>query len=211
LADYAVLYAGNQRQKVFKTLLQAAQNSKVPAVQAKFVHDCLSKGKMLDPSNYLYEPELKRKRRRSASVASVEPESDDDPPSIDEAERRRLAKNARESERRKKNKMVKEQEAMQNTSRSPAVKTPKPTPKRAKSVDVSYPRATDGPRTPSPPPGSTRETCPQGYKFSPAENDFALRFAKTMIDRDYKISQTAVITAIHKKVSVLESPTKTLF
>ena len=160
---------------------------------------------MLDPTNYLYEPEFKRKRKRSASAASVESESEseDGSPVIDEAERKRLAKNVREAERRMRIKMAKEQEAMQNTSPSPVVKTPKPTPRRAKSVDASYPKATDGPRTPSPPPEDTRETCPQGYRFSQAENDFALRFAKTMIDRDYTISQTAVVNAIHKKVSVL--------
>ena len=208
LADYAILYAGNQRQKVFKTLLQAAHNAHVPAVQSKFVHDCLSRGKMLDPADYLYEPELKRKRRRSVSVRSVE--SEDDASEIDEAERKRLAKNARQTERR--HRMALEQVATQNSSPSlRSVKPPKPTPKRAMSVDANYPRATDGPRTPSPPPESTRETCPQGYKFSRAENDFALQFAKTLIDRDYKISQTVVVNAIHKKVSGTRRPTKSLF
>jgi hypothetical protein len=209
LANYAILYAGNQRQKVFKTLLQAAHTANVPAVQSKFVHDCLSMGKILDPANYLYEPELKRKRRRSASVKSVESESEDEASEIDEVERRRLARNAQQAERRLRMKI---EQANQNSSPPlGSVKPRKPTLKRAKSVDANYPRATDGPRTPSPPPESSRETCPQGYKFSRAENDFALQFAKTLLDRDYKISQSAVVNAIHKKVSGLRRPTKSLF
>jgi hypothetical protein len=209
LADYAILYAGNQRQKVFKTLLQAAHNAGVPAVQAKFVHDCLSKGQLLDPTKYLYEPELKRKRKRSASIES-ESEDEDDPPEIDETERKRLEKNARQAERRMRLKMAKEQEAEQNDNPSPAtVKTPKPTPRRVKSIGASYPKATYGPRTPSPPAESARERCPQGYKFSQAENDFALRFGKTMLDRDHTISQSAVVNAIYKKVgSYLEKADK---
>jgi len=208
LANYAILYAGSQRQKVFKTLLQAAHTANVPAVQSKFVHDCLSRGKILDPANYIYEPELKRKRRRSASVRSVESESEDDASEIDKAERKRLAKNARQTEKRFRMKIG--QAANQNPPLG-SVKPPKPTPKRAKSVEANYPRATDGPRTPSPPPESTRETCPQGYKFSQPENEFALQFAKTLIDRDYKISQSAVVNAIHKKVSGFRRPTKSRF
>lgn len=209
LADYAILYAGNQKQKVFKTLLQATHNADVPAVQAKFLYDCLSKGKVLDPTNYLYEPEFKQKLKRSVSRASIESESESESegpaPKMDDEDRKRLGKNERERERKK---MQKEQEAKR--SATPVfTRTNFPKARRGKSVDVAYPRATDGPRTPSPPPEYTREPCPQGYKFSRAEDDFALRFAKILIDRDYTISQSAVISAIHKKVSFLfESPWK---
>lgn len=192
LADYAILYSGNQRQKVFKTLLQAAQNAEVPAVQAKFLHECLSRKKLLDPTDYQYEPELKQKRKRSVSTV----ESEDDMP-----EKTHPQKNKQQVERKMN---IKRDKTTQNANASPAsVKVGKVTPKLTKSVDVSYPRASGGPRTPSPPPESALETCPQGYKFSRAENDFALRFAKVMIDRDYTISQSAVVNAIHKKVGVL--------
>lgn len=203
LADFAILYAGNQKQKVFKTLLQAAHNAEVPAVQAKFLHDCFSKNKLLDPADYLYECEPKRKRKRSVSRVSVESESEDNRSEIEKAERKRLEKNAREVERKRRMKIEMEQEAKRTGSSTPARgKTPKRTVRRVKSDDVSYPRATNGPRTPSPPPESAREPCPQGYRFSRAEDDFALQFAKILIDRDYTISQSAVTSAIHKRVSV---------
>jgi hypothetical protein len=192
LADYAILYVGTQQQRIFKILLQTARNANVPAVPAKFVNDCLSKGTLLDPTNYLYELKLKQKRKRPPSITYVESESEDGAPEIDEAEPNGQVKNARLGEvERMRIKMTKEQEA-------------KSTPRRATSAEASgsYPRATNGSRTPTTPPESTRETCPVRYKFSRAEDNFALRFAKVMVNRDCKISQTAVVNAIHKKVSV---------
>ncbi len=202
-ADYAVLYPGNQNQRhnVFKKLLSAAQSAGVPAVQAKFVNECVAENELLESGPFVYRPESTGKRKRSKSAISVEPESEDEDP----VEKRRLAKNARQAERRARVKMemeMEQEEKMRMKPQSSTVSRASSTPRTKSTEKESYPRATDGPRTPTPPQNS-REICPTGYRFSQAENEFALQYAKILIDRDHTVSQSVVTSAIHEKVGCL--------
>jgi len=203
-ADYAVLYPGNQnqRQNVFKKLLSATQSAGVPAVQAKFVNECVAENELLESGPFVYRPESTGKRKRSKSAISVESESVDEE---DPVEKRRLAKNALQNERRARNKIEKEKEQEEKFRMKPQSSTmPRASStRRTKFTEKdSYPKATDGPRTPTPPQNS-REICPTGYRFSQAENEFALQYAKILIDRDHTVSQSLVISAIHEKVGCL--------
>lgn len=196
-ADYAVLYSGNQRHNAFKKLLSAAQSAGIPAVQAKFVNECVAEKRLLESGPFVYQPESTGKRKRSKSAMSVESEDEEN-----RVEKRRLAKNSREVERRTRIKMEKEKEQEEKWNlKPPPPKTPS-SPLANVSEKDTYPRAIDGPRTPTPPQDS-REICSTGYRFSQAENEFALRYAKILIDRDHTVSQSVVISAIHEKVEYL--------
>jgi len=130
----------------------------------------------------MFESQSIRKRKRSVSTVSVESEDDD------HAERSEPDDKVQKKVQGKGIKAEKQPE-MKKVSAKPT------------RYSRSYPRAIDGPRTPTPPPEHTRETWGAGFRFSQAENDFALHYAKILIDRDHEVSQSVVTAAIHKKVN----------
>lgn len=192
-ADYAVLSAGNKRQKVYKSLLSVANSAGVPAIQAKFISECVSENELLDSEPFMFESQSIRKRKRSMSTVSVESEDED------HAENREPGDKVQKNVQGKGLKTEREPEVKKPITREPG-KASKVSAKPTK-YSRSYPRAIDGPRTPTPPPDHTRETWGAGFRFSQAENDFALRYAKILIDRDHEVSQSVVTSAIHKTVS----------
>jgi hypothetical protein len=199
-----VLYAGNQRQKTYEDLLGAARVVGITTVTSKFVKDCVEQKTLLDPSPYSCES-LKKKRKRTISQAE---ESDSQASEVDTAREKQLAyKRAREAIRRNERKQEKQaEEEARSTSKLKTVK-PKPkkliSPKNMVSPTAASASRPAGPRTPTPPPEYVREARGHNYRFSAAENDFALRYGKILVDRDHTISLSAISSAIHKKVTAI--------
>jgi hypothetical protein len=198
-----ILYAGNQRQKTYEDLLGAAHVAGITTVTSKFVKDCVEQKTLLDPSSYSCES-LKKKRKRTISQAEG---SDSQSSEVDTTREKMLAhKRAREAIRRNERKL--EKQAEEEARLTPKVKTIKPKPKKLtppkKTVSAS-PLRPAGPRTPTPPPEYLREAMGNNYRFSTAENDFALRYGKILVDRDHTTSLSAVCSAIHKKVPIFFS------
>lgn len=188
-------------EKGFNDLLSTAQvNGEIP-VPPKFVHDCVAEDRLLDATSYAYGSAVKKKRKRNSSPVL---ESSSDEESLDAAEKKRLAKNQKEAERRKRlmsEKDTAKSKATPKPSSSQPValpaRTPKPIPKARKKAAAS----TSGPRAPTPPGEHTREIWGPGYKFSPAEDEYALRYAKILIDHDHVISLSAIGKAVFEQVS----------
>ncbi len=108
------------RQSARETFIGQAQATGLPAVSARFVHDCLEQHTILDTEPYQFTPASHKRKRTARSTSPVEPESEDEEeeeedeeqkpaeaepesepaPEIDEAERKRLAKNLKERQRR---------------------------------------------------------------------------------------------------------------
>ncbi|KAF9535411.1 hypothetical protein CPB83DRAFT_901138 [Crepidotus variabilis] len=198
IADFVVLTQGAAKaQKVFKDLLAASIAAGRPAVQTKFIHESVEKGRLLDPVAYMFEPGLHKKRKRSMSTASVESED----PMEDEQERQRLAKMA---ERRKQKLLAKEEEKRRERMAVKAKEVKlvtKAKPGRQKVSKQVIPGARPGgERTPSPPPESDKQLTGMGFKFTDAEDQFARKYAKILIDRDHTITRTAVAAAICDKL-----------
>jgi len=200
-----VLYAGNQRQKTYEDLLGAAHVAGITAVTSKFVKECVEQKKLLDPLPYICES-LKKKRKRSISQAG---ESDSQSSEVDTAREKMLAsKREREAIRRNERRLEKQAEAAARPT--PKLKAIKPKPGKEislnKATTVASPSRPAGPRTPTPPPEHLRETRGNHYRFSAAENDFALRYGKILVHRDHTISLSAISSAIHKKVAINPLP-----
>jgi len=199
-----VLYAGNQRQKTYEDLLGAAHVAGITTVTSKFVKDCVEQQTLLDHSLYSCES-LKKKRKRTISQAG---ESDSQGSEVDTAREKLLAhKRAQEAIRRNERKL--EKQAEEEARSASKLKTVKPKPKKLISTKkmvspvIAGPSRPAGPRTPTPPPEYLREARGHNYRFSAAENDFALRYGKILVDRDHTISLSAICNAIHKKVAVI--------
>ncbi|KIM48258.1 hypothetical protein M413DRAFT_62764 [Hebeloma cylindrosporum] len=194
-ADYMVLYAGNQRQKTYEDLLGAARVAGITAVTSKFVKECVEQKRLLDPSPYICES-LKKKRKRSTSQAG---ESDSQCSDVDAPREKLLAaKRAREAIRSNERKLEKQTEAARPLPKPRPIK-PKP-PKQTSPNRMESPLRPAGPRTPTPPPEHLRERMGSHYRFSAAENEFAVRYGKILVDRDHTISASAICSAIHKKL-----------
>lgn len=198
-----VLYAGNQHQKTYEDLLGAARIAGITAVTSKFVKECVEQKTLLNPSPYICES-LKKKRKRSVSQTG---ESDSQGFEVDTAREKMLAaKRAREAIRREERKLEKQAEAAARPAPKLKPIKPKPqnniSPNKMDSTIVGSPSRPAGPRTPTPPPEHLRETRGNHYRFSAAENDFALRYGKLLVNRDHTISLSAISSAIQKKVVI---------
>ncbi|KAF8971379.1 hypothetical protein BDZ97DRAFT_1913867 [Flammula alnicola] len=224
-ADYVVLFPGAKPDKTHDNFVRLAQSSGQPAVPARFVNDCLEQDALLDPTPYLFETIAKTIRKKTLSTATrgspIEPESEDeDEPEpepepdlfvtehISEQERKRRAKCAREAVRRKRLKL--EKEAAQGKIAS--TPTQAPTSKKPSSSQLSTPRKRGrppkkslsdeviivGPRSPTPP--DNQVLWGNGYKFSPEENEYALRYTKLLVERNHEVTMSAVATALTRKM-----------
>ncbi|KAF8905522.1 hypothetical protein CPB84DRAFT_1771647 [Gymnopilus junonius] len=199
-ADYAVLYSGHKNQKTFNDLLKSAQTAGKPAVRSAFVHDCVAEGILLDCTEYEFESTVKRKRKPSVPV-KTEPLSSNDEIDSD-AERKRLAKNAREAERRKRQRSDKERAAKPTSSKSSTasrVKAEEPsTLRRKESINIAP--YLNGRRSPIPPGEHTRQPWSTGYKFTVEEDQFLIEYAQVLIERDYMVSIAAIADRVYSKM-----------
>ena len=208
-ADYVVLYTAGHD---FKALLKSAIAAGKPAVYSRWVTDCVAKEELLDTAEYEFDQSKANptRRRKASSVAPVEDE-----------EGRPLAKI-----KRKRNSLVEEPGPSSQPSQpprqfkfinpapppEPKVGTPKlklaaniqppqivqprPRPVKAKSK-ASTPKV---PPSPSPPPEEDRTLAGRGFIFTDAEIQFLYDYARVLLARDWKISNSAISTAVYKKV-----------
>ena len=142
------------------------------------MHESVAQNTLLDPRDYAFDspPTIKARKRTATQDA-------------DELERRRLAKNARESARRQRLR-----------GEAAELSTP-PKKKNAinKNTDISLP-AHSGPPSPTPPLQHTREMAGGSFKFTDSEREYAIKYAEILFARDHEISNSAVGAALHKKV-----------
>ncbi|CAA7258689.1 unnamed protein product [Cyclocybe aegerita] len=207
-ADYVILYGASKNQKSFNELLKASQVAGKVALQAKFVHDCVEQYRLLDPTPYLYGPMAKRKRKRSTSVASAADDvsEDEDDPEARAKEEKRLKKNQKEAERRQKMRQQQShtkpasQVSKPASSASTSTKAPGPKPSPKKRTSSGKKAVPVGPRPPTPPPEHTRQPWASGFRFSPIEDEYALLYAKVLLDHDRTTSMNAVATALHRQM-----------
>ncbi|KDR84926.1 hypothetical protein GALMADRAFT_233396 [Galerina marginata CBS 339.88] len=188
-ADYMVLYSANKNQKPFKALLESARSAGKPAVPTRFIFDCVNERCLLDEADYEFGSLIKPNSKHSPT--KVEQLSSDD-----DAERKRVARNAREADRRRQSKLDKEAETKAARKIISKTKTEgSPTLKKNHSLDET---SLVGRRTPTPPGEHTRQPWGNNYRFSSAEDKFALDYAEILLDRDHTISHSALGSKIHK-------------
>lgn len=236
-ADYVILFppaGGSKTDKVHETFIGQAQATGLPAVSARFVHDCLEQHTILDTEPYQFTPASHKRKRTARSTSPVEPESEDEEeeeedeeqkpaeaepesepaPEIDEAERKRLAKNLKERQRRQR--IQNELRAFRDSSRpeSPVASAGsssqpssqkkkrgrgRPKNPNAMAITSDTGRST-GPPSPTPPGEHTQVIHYKGFKFSPEEDAFAIAYGKVLVERNHEVSLSSVSNAIYKKV-----------
>jgi len=169
------------------------------AIPSRYIYDCVEQGALLDPSDYEFEVISKTPNKRKQSTLKKKGEQESNDEVDNEVETKRIRKNEREAERRKIIKQKKENEAkaLQKRKIDAETQAEKVSSPKVDAVDVSK---QVGRRTPTPPPEHTREMWGNGYKFSLAENQFALAYAELLVSRDHTVSMNSVCNAIQKKV-----------
>ncbi|KAJ3507859.1 hypothetical protein NLJ89_g6068 [Agrocybe chaxingu] len=198
-ADYVILYGASKNQKSFNELLKASQVAGKVALQAKFVHDCVEQYRLLDPTLYLYGP-----MTRDVS-------EDEDDAEARTKEEKRLKKNEKQNERRQKmreqqshakpaSQVSKPTSSKPASSASSSTKVPGPKPSQKKRTSSGKRAVPVGPRPPTPPPEHTRQPRASGFRFAPVEDEYALHYAKVLLDHDHTTSMNAVATALHKQM-----------
>ncbi|KAF5385227.1 hypothetical protein D9615_001472 [Tricholomella constricta] len=198
-ADYAILYS---RSKTFEHLLESTLTAGRPAVSASFVYDSVEQNKILDPSPYEFDPpkpSMRGKRKRGKSE-----DDDDDEFPKDIAERKRLERNRRQTERRHALRLKEETSpvkkakiSFEETSR-PCSEVQDSLLQRSQSVLDEPSR----PRSPTPPAEHTRirRGSSDGFMYSDHEVDYCRRYVKVLLERDHRISNSAIAQALSKKM-----------
>ena len=155
------------------------------------MHESVAQNTLLDPRDFAFESPPSKTRKRNVQ----------DGESSDEFERRRLAKNARQSARRQR---VREEAAQSSTQ-----------PQKKKSISENTStalRAHSGPPSPTPP--LNREAVGNHFKFTDSERTYAIKYVQTLLARDHEISSHAIGAALHDKVggsySIINSHNKSL-
>lgn len=122
-----------------------------------------------------------------------------------DVERKRLAKNAREAERRRQQRLEKARAVTTSTFKGSSVgrvKAEEPsTPQRQGSINM-IPHSS-GRQSPIPPGEHTRQPWATGYKFTIEEDQFLCDYAQILVERDHTISASAIADKVHAKVGAI--------
>jgi hypothetical protein len=146
------------------------------------VHQSVAQNTLLDPRDFAFETPAIKNRKRTVTASQDEGASD-------ELERRRLAKNARQSARRQ---WAREEAAQSSTQRQK---------KKSISKNPITPLPThSGPPSPTPPLEHTREAVGNHFKFTDSERTYATKYMQVLLARDHEMSTTAIGAALHNKV-----------
>ncbi|TEB35199.1 hypothetical protein FA13DRAFT_1788779 [Coprinellus micaceus] len=78
-ADYAILYAKAVNRKEYQSSLTSAMADSIPAIEGRFVDDCITRNKVLDYKSYVFAPASKRKRTTSAPRDDTDSSESDEP------------------------------------------------------------------------------------------------------------------------------------
>ncbi|PPQ97069.1 hypothetical protein CVT26_001251 [Gymnopilus dilepis] len=203
-ADYVVLYSGHKSQKTFNDLFESAQASGKPAVRSAFVYDCVAEGILLDCTEYEFDSSIQRKRKSSMTIKKEPLSSEEE--RIPSAEQKRLAKNAREAERRQRMRLEKERSTV---APSPKVSAPSKikveapsTPRKSNPTPASVADAprSNGRPSPPPPPEYARLQWANGYKFTVEEDQFIADYTQVLVERDHLVSISVIAEKIRAKM-----------
>lgn len=208
MADYVILHKRTAASKSSKTFLQSIHAAGKMALSSRFVRDCIDKRTLVNEAAYeLENPHIRKRRRVTASTAQKKEEEEVD----SEAERQRkseeqkLARSKRRAERKQH-----EGEDKREDAPSTSYLDVEPSSERRNVSNISKARndstahtsASRYPSPPTPPPPHTKIPLARGYKFSDAEDEYALKCAKLLIDHDHTISTSAICLYIHKTVGL---------
>ena len=140
------------------------------------MHESVAQNTLLDPRDFAFESPPIKSHNQS-----------------DELERKRLAKNARKSARRRQLREERE-EAAQSSTRPQ---------KKEESISINTStagRAHSGPPSPTPPLKHTREAVGGHFRFTDSERTYAIKYAQVLLARDHEISGHAIAAALYDKV-----------
>ena len=140
------------------------------------MHESVAQNTLLDPRDFAFESPPTKTRKRTVQ----------DGESSDELERRRLAKNARESARKQRIREVAQSSTQSQKKNSININT---------SIAL---RAHSGPPSPTPP--VNREAFGNHFKFTDSECTYAIKYVQVLLARDHEISSNAIGAALHDKV-----------
>ncbi|KAG5638651.1 hypothetical protein H0H81_011203 [Sphagnurus paluster] len=189
----------------FDELLESTLAAGKPAVNASFVHDCVTQHKLLDTSSYEFDPPKPSSRARGKRKREIS-HNDEEETVEDRAERKRLERNRRQTERRNALKLKEEittpVKKGKHVSKISAKSHSQPTPKPIQSVADDPSR----PRSPTPPPEHTRKRrgTGEGYYYSEHEYEYCKRYVKVLLERDHKMTMSAIAQALYKKAKYAE-------
>ncbi|KAG5642449.1 hypothetical protein DXG03_002759 [Asterophora parasitica] len=196
-ADYSILYS---RSKTYDHLLQSTLAAGRPAISASFVFDSVEQNEILDSTPYEFGlPGSGSRGRRKRGRSEDDEEGDVESPE-GKAERKRLEKNRRQAERQAERRL--------KTKDDTAATSVKETSKRPKaqhsSLSTSFSAFEDPsrPRSPTPPPEHTRirRGFGENFLYSEHEFDYCRRYIRVLLERDHRISNTAISQALYKKM-----------
>ncbi|KAF7310861.1 BRCT domain-containing protein [Mycena chlorophos] len=160
------------RGKDFVTLYNSVTCSNGLAVKPSFVADSISQGTLMDPTRYQFDPPEKQPRaKRTASGSTAAP---------------------------KQASAAKPGPVNDSTSApvSKAANQSQPASEHEQSVDSE-----DRPRSPTPPPASTRILFSANkYRYPPVEDEYALRYAAVLYERDRLMSYGYLAKKLSEKL-----------
>lgn len=179
-ADYAILYSNS---KCFPDLLSSTLAAGKLAINADFVHECVREVALLDPTPYLFEGSLKRKRGRPTLMTQTEKQ--------ERARQKREIGLQQKEEAREAKKQKQEREKKKIEKKF-----------KKEKENSSY----TGPPSPTPPPEHTRRQMASGnFLFSDAEREYVLRYVQILLERDPSVSGTSLASKLFCKVRLLIS------
>jgi hypothetical protein len=187
-ADYAILFS---RSAAFPDLLTGVRSTGMLALTPFFVDDCIDAGLLL-------EVDPARGHVIDSEVVDAKLKKGKSKPALTPAEER-----ARKDLR---NERMQKRRAERRASNTSMQQVPGPSGKAngASANGLLHELPLDGVKTPPLPEVNERMRMPDGrWLYAPEEKEFALKYGHVLIQRDPKISNSAIAMKLSQKVSVI--------